>query len=127
MKLELVLGVVVVVELDAEPFPVTPPLAPTSDAGPLPFAQRGARSVSSIEAEAIAGPRLAEVTSPAVNADVVDWNVNCTGVGAPAAGWLTPVARAAASAATDAIANTRGRLIKRSHLLQLDPQRHRKL
>lgn len=72
MKLALALGVLVVDDTEAEPDPLTPPVALTSEAGPLPFAQCGARSVCSIEADATTGPRAAAETTAFVNGALVD-------------------------------------------------------
>jgi len=54
MKLAAGLGVADVDGPDAEPFPLTPPDALTSELGPLPLAQCGAIGLSSVEADAVA-------------------------------------------------------------------------
>ncbi len=114
MKLALGLGVAVVDAAEPEPPPLTPPVALTMEPGPLPFGHIGASGLSSTDADATPGPRSAGVTTLFVKDEVVRWKVKFTAE--PADDWLTPVASAAASAATDAIAKTRRRLIKPSHL-----------
>ena len=116
IKLEVVAGVAVVAEAEDDPAPLTPPAALTSEFGPLPFGHLGASGLSSTAADATAAPRFAAVTTWFVNDELVDWNVKFTLV-LPAADWVTPVASAAAIAATDATAKTRrGCANKPSHL-----------
>ena len=65
IKLSAGLGVPVVGEPEVELPPLTPPVAPTSDAGPLPFAQRVASWPSSVDAVGLAplAPRLVGETT----------------------------------------------------------------
>jgi hypothetical protein len=65
IKLSTGLGVDVADELADESGPLTPPVALTSEAGPLPFAQCGVIGLSSVEAAVVAAavPRLAAETT----------------------------------------------------------------